>query len=71
MNQNEHLLKENTYLKSDKYKQELLGNVKTENELLTKKINHLCALVRVLSNESIEREDILLQLKQIMDMKKS
>jgi beta-N-acetylglucosaminidase len=66
------LMKENLYLKSDEYINRALAErqipaMERKNELMTKKINFLTLLVRELSHNSVDREDILNTLKAILD----
>jgi hypothetical protein len=68
----QRLMRENLYLKSDEYINQILAerpndDLKKQNELMTKKINFLTLIIRELSHNAINREDILCTLKAILD----
>ena len=66
------LMKENTELKSAKDRNKVSENgqvrdLQIQNQTLTRKINFLILLIREISHSSVNREDILITLKAILD----
>jgi hypothetical protein len=68
-NQLTKITEENFYYKSEEYKKKLTGSHSKEKKSLIRKIQRLSLLIQQLSYDSMERENILGSLKEILENK--
>ena len=61
------ITEENFYLKSEEYQTKILNHYAQEKILMKQKIKNLCLFILQFSHDSIEQEQILASLKQILD----